>query len=82
MMEYLTYHLVPLDTALPPAPAGGTRPSPLPPPVPQPDQGHSLTQLFPPCQERDSTIKLYFWYQMLKVSSLAWGGPPGLMLEP
>lgn len=30
----------------------------------------------PPCQERDSTIRLYFWYQMLKVSSLAWGGPP------
>lgn len=46
MMEYLTYHLFPLDIALPPAPAGGTRPSPLPPPVPQPDQGHSLTQLF------------------------------------
>lgn len=44
--------------------------------------GWEISQLFPPCQERDSTIKLYFWYQMLKVSSLAWSGPPGLMLEP
>lgn len=41
--------------------------------------GWEISQLFPPCQERDS-IKLYFWY--LKGSSLAWGGPPGLRLEP
>lgn len=47
MMEYLTCHLRALPPGtMPPAPAGGTLPGPLPPPVPHLDQGHSLTHLF------------------------------------
>lgn len=35
-----------------------------------------------PARRGTPTIKLYFWYQVLKVGRLAWGSPPGLMLEP